>query len=314
MLLNFSVLLMWLNKGLNAVFEFFGRFVFNMYPPKVGGIVRGVRYGGQHPRQALDIVIPKGDGPFPVLVYIHGGGFHTMGRRSYERLSKVFASNGFLVFNVDYRLAPAYQYLDQFSDVGEALRYAYEHAADFGGDPSKTFIGGDSAGATISGVYGAAANDTEMAKAINLWPTIPSGDIAGLLLFYGTYDFRTAVETGFPLIKPFAKGFLSQDPEEYRKAGIACSTMGHVTGDYPPSILVSGERDHLHTESMAFSRELESHGVFHEECFFPKDEYPEAFHGFVNLFFLRCTDIATMRTLEFMKERSGMSASKAVEG
>jgi acetyl esterase/lipase len=304
-LLNFSVLLMWLNKAFSAAFEFFGRFVFNMYPPKVGGMMRGVRYGGLHRSQALDVVIPAGEGPFPVLVYIHGGGFHTMGRRSYERLSKVFASHGYLVFNADYRLAPTYRYFDQFADVGEAVRYAYEHAADFGGDSSRLFIGGDSAGGTFTGVYGAAACDHEMAKAVNLWPTVPVEDIAGLLLFYGTYDFNTAVKTGFPLITHFARGFLGHDPEEYREAGIICSTLDHLTPQFPPSILVSGGKDHLHTESVAFSKELERMGVDHEECFFPKDEFPEAFHGFINLFFLRCTDIAINRSLEFMKARSG---------
>lgn len=302
---------MWVNKWISAVLEMLGRFIFNAYPPEVGGMVRDIRYKGESPKQVLDIAIPKGEGPFPVMVYIHGGGFHTMGRRSYTRVAKTFASEGYLVFNVDYRSAPAHRFREQFGDLGEALRYAHEHAADFGGDNTRMFIGGDSAGATFSGIYGAAACVEEIRDALNIGPTIPPEHLRGLLLFYGTFDFDTVLDTHFPLVRFLTSDFIGKEPRDKELVVKYGSAIRNLTPDYPPAFITSGGRDHLHTESVAFSNELARLGLVHEECFFPRDKYPEAFHGFINMFFFRCTAEAMNRTFEFMRANDSSPAVKA---
>ena len=65
-------------------------------------------HGGK--RLRLDILQPEGPGPHPVLMYLHGGAFAVGSKRTHRALAAAYASQGYLVCNVDYRLAPQYPF------------------------------------------------------------------------------------------------------------------------------------------------------------------------------------------------------------
>ncbi|MBS2019401.1 MAG: alpha/beta hydrolase [Deltaproteobacteria bacterium] len=90
------------------------------------------------------------EAPWPVLFYVHGGGFRILSKDTHWVMGLSFARRGFLVFNVSYRLAPKHRYPSAIEDVCNAFTWVAQNAARYGGDPSRLVIAGESAGANLA--------------------------------------------------------------------------------------------------------------------------------------------------------------------
>lgn len=100
--------------------------------------------------QQLDIVKPKSPGPHPVLIYFHGGAFAIGSRRTHRALAVAYASRGYLVCNVDYRLAPKNPFPAALEDACAAWLWASERVGAYGGDVQCMALAGESAGANLA--------------------------------------------------------------------------------------------------------------------------------------------------------------------
>jgi acetyl esterase len=99
----------------------------------------------------LDVYRPMGRaGPLPVVLYIHGGGFRILSKEALWIMALMFAREGYLVFNINYRLAPRDPFPAAVSDCCAALEWVVEHAAAYGGDPTRLVLAGESAGANLA--------------------------------------------------------------------------------------------------------------------------------------------------------------------
>lgn len=105
-------------------------------------------------RLMMDIARPKGDGPYPGVVVIHGGGFTTGDRGSYEGLLLRLAQHGYVAASVDYRLAPGSQFPTALLDVKAAVRFLRANAQKYAVDAEHIAALGDSAGATLALLLG----------------------------------------------------------------------------------------------------------------------------------------------------------------
>ncbi len=114
--------------------------------------LRGVPYlDDEHPSHTLDIYRPVAPaGPLPALLYIHGGAFHILSKDTHWLMALAFARRGFVVFNVDYRLAPTHRFPAAIEDVCHAARWVVEHAARYGADAERLVITGESAGGNLA--------------------------------------------------------------------------------------------------------------------------------------------------------------------
>ena len=110
--------------------------------------VEYARQGGQTLR--LDILQPVGAAPHPVLIYFHGGGFAIGSKRTHRALAAAYASQGYLVCNVDYRLAPKHPFPAAIEDACAAWMWATDHVKDYGGDRARIGLVGESAGANLA--------------------------------------------------------------------------------------------------------------------------------------------------------------------
>lgn len=300
-----KTLLIYVQKALTAIGEWVARIlVVNRRMPKAVGIFTDIRYGTESKKQRVDVYVPNGEPPYPVLAYVHGGSFHFVDKKTYRRLCSVFASNGFLVISADYRLAPAHTFPEQFIDVGRAVRWASDNAGRFGGDSERMFLGGDSAGACLVSAYAAANGRRELMDALSIDEGIPRESVRGILLFYGLYDFETVLDTGFSQIDTMAHGFMGADPLVYRQRALVASSIRHLDAQFPPSLLVSGEEDKLHSETVAFQEELERLGVEHVAFYVGKSWYHGGSHGFLMAFFLPSARRATIAAVRFLKAHS----------
>jgi len=146
--------------------------------PTIGALHEGVRLG---PHLLADIMVPAGPAPFPVVLYLHGGGWAFGSARSFRKLGMTFAHHGFLTVMLDYRLAPEHPFPAALDDVATALDWIGANAAAYGGTGERIAIGGDSAGANLA-----------LAAAIR-GPDAVRSRLSALLLLYGVYDLAGAL-------------------------------------------------------------------------------------------------------------------------
>ena len=134
----------------------------------------------------------------PVLVHLHGGGFRS-GSRTREAkplLRDLVSRHGFVCVSAGYRLQPAVSLEEQVADVRSALAWVRTHAADHGGDPSRLFVTGSSAGASLA-IRAVAAGEAGLAGLICRYGYYgdldPRGDIPPMLVVHGTHDVLVPV-------------------------------------------------------------------------------------------------------------------------
>ena len=211
----------------------------------------------------------------PCIIYFHGGGWATFSKCVYTTLTRRFAKMGYVVFNVNYVLAPKYKMEQVINSCFEAVKFVQSNATNFGGDPSKIVLAGDSAGAHISSLL------TGWIKSKKVQDEELENSIKALVLLYGVYDLTTMQTTGFPRIKTYTKavlknkGISKEENDEY-------SPINYVgNNNYPPCFIASGEIDKLHkSQSEEFNNWLKEKNIKTKTLFYDKNE-PRAFHAYM---------------------------------
>jgi acetyl esterase len=125
--------------------------------PKHGvTVTRDIAYA-EHARQRLDVYATPGATAQPVVVFVHGGAFVNGDRNRssevYANVSYYFARHGVTSVNIEYRLAPEHRYPSGIEDVAFALAWVRANIGRFGGDASRVFLIGHSAGAAHAAGY-----------------------------------------------------------------------------------------------------------------------------------------------------------------
>ena len=141
-----------------------------------GSLATDLAYG-PGPRQVLDVTLPSGTGPFPVLVMIHGGGF-AMGDKSDLSVPAEVLDAGVAVVRVNYRLSGTDRWPAQAEDILDAVVELQRQGAALGLDPSRIVLMGQSAGAFL------AVSTALSLVEVGLPPR-------GVISLYGPMDFST---------------------------------------------------------------------------------------------------------------------------
>ena len=202
---------------------------------------------------------------------------------------------GYVVFNVNYSLAPLYKMQDIINDCVCAINFARAKAKEFGGDPDNIVLAGDSAGAHLSAIIVSFIKH----KKIDI-PEL-EGKIKALLLFYGVYDLETMKTTGFPRIKEYGEAALigkNKDKEE----NAYYSPIYYIDPSFPPCFIASGKIDKLHdSQSRVLAHKLKENNVKTNTLFFEKDEF-KSMHAYM-IFDGLSTNVETLTQVErFLKE------------
>lgn len=156
---------------------------------------------GAHERHSLDIYAPEGAKNAPVMIFVHGGGFVRGDKKGAANIGAWFAQHGIVTLAINYRFAPEIQWPAGAEDIKNVLAWAAQNVAQYGGDPSKIVLAGNSAGAMHvadytfreelqrenDGVIGAIMISTPTADLQNR-PVDPNRDA----LYYGTDGDRAA--------------------------------------------------------------------------------------------------------------------------
>jgi acetyl esterase/lipase len=120
-------------------------------PAHVGAYERHaeIRYGDL-PRQSLDVYVPTGAWGRPTVVFWYGGMWMKGSKEQYRFVGAALANAGYVAILPDYRLYPRARFPQFIDDGALAVKWAREHASEFGGDPRAIFIMGHSAGGHLA--------------------------------------------------------------------------------------------------------------------------------------------------------------------
>ena len=198
----------------------------------------------------LDVTLPSAPVPAgrarrPALMQIHGGGW-VIGDKREQGLPLLnhMAVQGWVGFNVNYRLSPGATFPDHLVDLKRALVWIKEHAEEYDVDPDFICVTGGSAGGHLTALMGLTVDDPRFQ------PDFEEADtsVAAAVPFYGIYDFTPQGAFGADpeiyrkFLEPMVmKAFVEEEPEKYELA----SPIHHLRADAPPFLAVHGDKDTL---------------------------------------------------------------------
>ncbi|WP_433463523.1 alpha/beta hydrolase [Spirillospora sp. CA-128828] len=213
---------------------------------------------------------PDGDGPHPVLIWIHGGGWVLGSAAASDTTARELCQRaGCLVVNVDYRLAPEHPFPAAVEDVITTAKWVSANIDSLSGDPSKMAVGGDSAGGTLSAVLAAQlpeifALQVLVYPATDLTGSHPSiqENGEGLLLTKAAIDWFTGhyLRSG-------------ADPRDPRVSPLY--TDAATLAAAPPALVITAGNDPLRDEGEAYANRLREAGVTVEHV-----RYADQIHAF----------------------------------
>jgi CubicO group peptidase (beta-lactamase class C family) len=201
-------------------------------------------------RETLDLYAPGGGKDHPVVVWIHGGGWQTGDKKEVDKKPQAFTDRGYVFVSVNYRLLPDATIKQMAQDVARAIRWTYDHAREYGGEPDTLFVMGHSAGAQLAALV---CTDERYLKAEGLSLALVKGCVP---VDGDTYDVPAIIETaetrwrvhGLPPAKLGHREKFGNDPAVARDL----SAVTHVAkGKGIPPFLILHVAGHPDTTAQA---------------------------------------------------------------
>jgi len=216
-----------------------------------------------------DLYMPDGVGTAPVLVAVHGGGWQIGNRKFYIHWGPYLARHGIAVFAVEYRLTKpgAKAYPDAVRDVRAAVGFIHANAGQYGLDPERVGLIGDSAGAHLSALVALAGNGPPFSPGSNAAADrIAAKVVVG---FYGVYDMAAQWQHDVP-VRPrdnIAEKFLGAALYEDRRIYFESSPISYANTERNATrfLLIYGTHDDVvdaKSQSQPFVVALKQAGFF----------------------------------------------------
>ncbi|HEV2694965.1 MAG TPA: alpha/beta hydrolase [Verrucomicrobiae bacterium] len=215
-------------------------------------VTRDIAYATNSPRQNFDLYVPReGQGPFPLVVWIHGGAW-MLGSKDWINVSYL-VRHGYAIASIDYRFSQDAPFPAQIQDCNAALNFILAHAAEYGVDRSRLVVGGGSAGGHLALLLGLARSSAGFGAdaAVRL---------AAILDFFGPADFTTSLadlqaihsEKGIQLFHDAVSKLLNVPsplsgdlPAAVVAKERAASPVNYIGSNSPPVLILHGGKDDL---------------------------------------------------------------------
>lgn len=208
----------------------------------------------------VDLFLPKdqGPGPFPLVVWVHGGGWKGGDKSDIGRAEDIqmvqtkelMLSRGYAVAAPNYHLLPDTRFPQPMQDVAAAVRYLKAHGGELGIDPNRVALMGDSAGAHLAAMTALTPDRADLQG--TLGDTSTDAKVKAFVGYYGIYDLTARTRDQKEICgggKPGAESshgrLIGTDPDvpAGHEAAKTASPVTYAAADSPAVLLFSGRED-----------------------------------------------------------------------
>ncbi len=266
-----------------------------------------IRYADRNEDEALDLYLPEeGDGPFPVIIDLHGGGWY-YGVKSSLKVTPVLTGlkRGYAVVSLAYTLSVHAPFPAQIYDVKAAIRFLRAHAKEYHLNPQRIGLWGLSAGAHLAALAGTSANVREL-EDLTMGNAQYTSDVQCVVALYGIMDIgkleRQHAEYGVDPNEACSNDrsmggmLLGKAPCKVPELVRFANPETYITAKAPPFFLQHGLADTVvpFQQSILFADKLEQAigtekvtlelcpGINHAESFFRTPENTEKIFAFLD--------------------------------
>lgn len=220
--------------------------------------VKDIQVTGAEDMIPARLYIPKGKQPLPVVVYYHGGGFVLATNDVYDATPRALAEKtGAIFVSVEYRKAPEHKFPAAHDDAFAAYKWVLDHAGEFGGDPKRVAVAGESAGGNLAVNVSMRARDEKIQMPkyeVIIYP------VAGTNMNTPSYQrYAGAQPLNRPMMEWFVKEYLKNPSIETKDPRI--NLLGANLRGLPPTTLITAEIDPLQSEGAALAQKMKAAGV-----------------------------------------------------
>jgi acetyl esterase/lipase len=217
-----------------------------------GEVLKDLKYGNEHARQVLDLYLPEGDGPFPVVVFFHGGAF-VGGDKSQASGFSAIVDAGYAMAAANYKLLQKSSFGDVnfLEDVGEIAKAAYDaraavrwlkdNAGEYKLDASNVGVVGASAGGYLAAAVGACGNNSQIRDESPASNT--SAAVKAVVDWFGPTDFATFMQDSGQELPTGGFDVGIDTVRSVLNSNGAVSPVEFVNGGDPPHMIRHGEAD-----------------------------------------------------------------------
>jgi acetyl esterase len=202
---------------------------------------------------------PGAEGPLPVLVYLHGGGWVAGSVATHDPFCRLLSGAAeVIVASVEYRMAPEHPYPAAVEDTLAAVLWADQHAGEWGGDATRLALGGDSAGANLAAVVAnrrcATAQAHPLRALVLLYPVADSPQAGHASYLENSTGYGLEADLMRWFWQQYAPGVAPGDPD-------VSPLQLHKLPALPPTLVATAEYDVLRDEGLAYAQKLAAAGV-----------------------------------------------------
>ncbi len=211
---------------------------------------------GPEGKISIRIYTPEGSGPFPVIVYFHGGGFVIADLDTYDSSPRALANAvKAIVVSSHYRQGPEHKFPAAHEDAFAAYRWTLDHAAEFKGDPSRIAVAGESAGGNLAAAVSMMAAEQGVKIPVHQLLIYP---VAGSDMTTPSYIENAKAK---PLNKAMMAWFFEKaaTPADARNPHLGL--LSAKLDRQPPTTVITAQIDPLRSEGEALAKKLKAAGV-----------------------------------------------------
>lgn len=270
---------------------------------------RDVCYGNSYPNSYADIWLPdNSDKKWPVVVYLHGGGFIfgnkssgdplSAGEEKQGKLQKIIGE-GYALVNADYALAPQYRFPSQIRQLDELFRFLLDNADKYNLDMNRVCLSGGSAGANMTEIYGACVCNKEYADLLNVDPVMTKENLKVLAIDEAALD-ASVFDSKMYIMLGCATGAKRNTPEEVKMINAKTFIKDSFIPSWINASNEGGENGFFITEARGLKKILDEKKVDNDMVYFPGENLP---HGYMdNVGIEKHADEAFNRMMSFIKK------------
>lgn len=251
-------------------------------------LVSDIRYDDQIPNGYLDIYYTNEErnSKAPTFIFIHGGGYvwgdkvigdPNMAREgSTDLITTNFLSQGYNVVQMNYALAPEYQFPSSIKQLNRGLKFLVDNGTLYDLDMTNVVISGGSAGGNLAGLLVNIQTNPEYAEIVDESPSIDPEDIKAVYFLAALYDNHRFGVTGKSsvdwLFTQLGRLYLNTSEIKTDPAVVETNVTEYVTENFPPAFISDGNTGTFYDQAFEMYNTLRNLGVNSEICYFPPQE------------------------------------------